>query len=192
MDIKKSENAIGSNKKHSDKFHTHPAFFVFIIGTIYAGWKVFFFFAHQPDTVIYPYWKEYVQWMGEKYAFVAGALLKSIEPGAQVKGIIIYTTPSSAVSIEEHCLAIPAMVIFSSAIIFFPGSWKQKLRFIPVGLLGIFIINIIRLFFLCEAWLRLTSVFYNIHHSYIYLVVTYGFIFLMIRWWMKNASAVSG
>lgn len=88
--------------------------------------------------------------------------------------------------VEEHCLAIPAMVVFTGTVLAFKGSPKDKAWFIPVGLVGIIVINIIRLIFVSLAWVYLTPYFFNLHHSLIYAVITYGFIFLMLRWWMKR------
>lgn len=57
-----------------------------------------------------------------------------------------------------------------------------------LGLAGIALINVARLFLLSLAWLYLSPYFFQMHHSLIYVAITYGFIFMMLRWWIKRST----
>ena len=88
--------------------------------------------------------------------------------------------------VQEHCLAIPAMVIFAGSVLLFKGRWLDKAVFLVQGLIGIILINIIRLIFVSLAWVYLSAYYFKMHHSVIYVVAMYGFIFYMIVRWMNR------
>jgi exosortase/archaeosortase family protein len=157
---------------------------------VYVAWKVFHHFTTVNGTGLHLWWTGVCYRVGTWYAAATSTILSLFGMNTTAEGINInLLTSNRQVWVEEHCLAIPAMVVFAGAVLFFRGSLKDKAWFIPVGIVGIVIINILRLIFVSLAWVYLTPVFFNLHHSFIYLVITYSFIFLMIRWWMKRQMA---
>lgn len=125
--------------------------------------------------------------MGTFYASITSAALNYFGADTFSEGIeIIYSVSNNHIRVEDHCLATPAMVVFAFSIVLFGGHWKNKLWFIPLGLFGIFIINLLRLMFVCYAFEHFSQKFYEINHSLIYVAITYGLIMAMIIWWMKR------
>jgi exosortase/archaeosortase family protein len=57
------------------------------------------------------------------------------------------------------------MIIFTCAVLFFKGRPASKISFVATGLIGIIFINILRLIFVCLAFIHLTRYFFNLHHS---------------------------
>lgn len=55
------------------------------------------------------------------------------------------------VKVIEGCNGLSVMILFLAFILGFPGSWKQKVWFIPAGLLVIHLFNIARVAILCWA-----------------------------------------
>ena len=154
---------------------------------VYLGWKVFHHFTTVPGTALHLWWAALCAHIGSWYASATSFILSLGGMSTNADGININLLASNKqIWVEEHCLAIPAMVVFTGTVLAFKGSPKDKAWFIPVGLVGIIVINIIRLIFVSLAWVYLTPYFFNLHHSLIYAVITYGFIFLMLRWWMKR------
>lgn len=157
------------------------------IVSVYLAWKVFHHFASAKGTALNHYWELFIYRLGSVYASVTCAILSSFGMAASADGININLLETHRqVWVQDHCLAIPAIVVFVGSVIFFKGSVKDKLRFIIIGLIGIIIINTVRLIFVAVAFAKLTELFFNLNHSLIYVIVTYGFIFYMIARWMNR------
>lgn len=161
--------------------------FVIKIVSVYSLWKVFHYWINKPNSVLHEAWLNVIVGMGTFYASVTSSMLNIFNQSTISSGIkVIYTMSNKHIRVEDHCLAIPAMVVFTFSIILFSGPWKHKLWFIPLGLFGIFIINLIRLMFVCYAFENFSQRFYDINHSLVYVVITYSLIMAMIIWWMKK------
>jgi len=154
---------------------------------VYIAWKIFHHFAHLPGTILNRYWINSVYSIGCWYASATSFILSLFGMRSNSSGININMLVSNKqVWVQEHCLAIPAMIVFTGAVIFFAGEWKDKMIFIVTGLTGIVLINLLRLVFLSLAWVYLPSYFFKINHSLIYVVAMYGFIFYMVVRWMNR------
>jgi exosortase/archaeosortase family protein len=159
---------------------------------VYLVWKVFHYFTYFPGTALNHFWNNFVFRLGSIYASITSHILSVFGMYASADGININLLASHRqIWVQDHCVAIPVMVIFIGSVIFFKGEWRDKVKFLAVGLAGIFCINIIRLIFVCIAWVYLTPYFFNLHHSFIYVVATYGFVFFMITRWMNHIIAKS-
>jgi len=157
---------------------------------VYILWKAFYFFASIPDTALHRFWLDFVARLGAVYAMAAGFILTICGMKAVSQGIIIHLVESGRqVLVLDHCLAIPAMVVFIGSVLFFRGRFKDKALFLLMGLSGIVLINLIRLILVSYAWVYLPAQVYIFHHSLLYVVIMYGFIFYMIASWMNRMVA---
>ena len=157
------------------------------IVSVYIAWRIFHHFASAKGTALNHYWELFIYRLGSIYASVTSAILSFFGMAASADGININLLETHRqVWVQDHCLAIPAIVVFVGSVIFFKGKAKDKLLFILTGLLGIILINLIRIIFVAVAFAKLTSLFFNLNHSLIYVIVTYGFIFYMIARWMNR------
>jgi len=155
--------------------------------SVYFLWKFFHHFAIIPGTTLNHYWNIFIYDLGSIYAYAASEILSLFGMKASADGININLLAShKQVWVQDHCLAIPAIVVFIGSVVFFKGTAKDKLRFILTGLIGIIFINMIRIIFVAVAFVNFTEFYFNLNHSLIYLVVTYGFIFYMIARWMNR------
>ena len=154
---------------------------------VYIAWKMFHWYASQTGTTLNHFWGNVVYFTGCFYANATVFVLSILGMKVSAVGININLLVSNKqVWVQEHCLAIPAMIVLISAVVFFKGSFKEKAPFLLIGLLGIAFINIVRLVFLSLAWVYLSASFFKINHSLIYVVAMYGFIFFMIVKWMNR------
>lgn len=162
------------------------SFVIKVVG-VYAIWKLFHYWVNQPASFLHQHWLRLIEAMGTFYAGATSTALNVFNQETISQGInIIYINSNNHIRVEDHCLAIPAMVIFTFSILLFGGQAQHKLWFIPLGLVGVFIINLIRLMFVCYAFENFSRKFYEINHSLIYVVFTYSLILGMIMWWMKR------
>lgn len=140
-----------------------------------------------PTIGLNPIWQRFTFSIARVYTFLSVFFLNFFSVESEARGVAIFLIQSGkTVFVKEHCLAIPAMVIFTGAILLFPGNQMQKVWFIPLGLLGIVIINLFRLVFVAIAFQYFPDSIFNFNHSVLYVILTYSLIFAMIVWWMKK------
>ena len=98
---------------------------------------------------------------------------------------------SNGVWVGSNCNAISLFSLFSVFIIAYPGSIKQKLWFIPAGILLIHFINILRVVALAIIAHNAPE-YLNFNHTYTFTFLVYAFIFsLWILWVNKLAGPIS-
>ena len=91
------------------------------------------------------------------------------------------------VLIGAPCNGLSLFALFTGFIIIFPGKIKNKLFFIPSGILIIHIINILRLVCLALVVLyRPDSLAFN--HKYTFTILVYVCVFLMWIIWVNRFS----
>lgn len=160
------------------------------IVAVYAAWKLFYYFASSPSYGFNSVWNLWMLQLGVVYAKASVWVLNLFGVASLAKDASIYLVDSfKTVLVKEHCLAIPAMVIFTGSILFFPGNRLNKLWFIPLGLVGIALINLFRLVFVAIAFQYFPTSVFNFNHSVLYVILTYSLIFAMIVWWMNREKA---
>lgn len=88
----------------------------------------------------------------------------------------------NAVRIVWSCTGIKQSFIFTAIILLFNGSWKQKLWFIPAGLIVLYIYNLLRIAFLSGLVKDYKYLFDFMHEEitkYIYYAIVFG---LWVLW----------
>ena len=95
-------------------------------------------------------------------AKATGLLLKLTGRGVEVNGAVV-SSPRFAFQIVDLCTAIMPMMIFTAAVLAFPSRIKEKALGLLLGLLGIFIVNEIRLVSLFYIGSYVPSIFSTTH-----------------------------
>jgi exosortase/archaeosortase family protein len=171
-----------------NKWIKDPAnLFVLNMLVVYAAWKLFSFYVKHSNGFMHIAWVKFIIYLGTVYAAIASSILNIFGENTVQTGIgVFYPVQNKIIYVEDHCLAIPATVIFIGTILLFRGNWKSKLWFIPMGILFIAIINTVRIIFVCETFVYFTKQFFDINHTVVYVLITYALIFILIIWWMKK------
>ena len=107
------------------------------------------------------------------------------QPGINAYFILMKGT--SVVQIEDGCNGLILMVLFAGFIIAFPGDWKKKLWYIPLGTIAIYVLNLIRIQVLIYNILYFHSSF-QFNHKYTYTIAVYGCIFAFWILWVNRFS----
>ncbi len=95
-----------------------------------------------------------------------------------------------ALGVFEGCNSINVMIVFVAFLFAFKGSWKSMAWFLPLGLVLIYIANLVRvilLYYVAEYW---RQYFYYIH-KYLFTAVIYLIVFILWWWWIEKISGVS-
>jgi exosortase family protein XrtF len=92
-----------------------------------------------------------------------------------------------SLQVEKACDSIDLMGLFAVFILAYPGSWKNRLWYIPCGILLIHLLNIVRI-------ISLTLIQYHspdmldFNHKYTFTALMYLFIFSLWYLWVKRFS----
>lgn len=98
------------------------------------------------------------------------------------QGIIIYMPDGGGVAITDGCSGFKQMVQFALLILLFPGPWKHKIWFIPLGVLIMHLSNLIRIIGLCFVMLDNPDLF-DAFHQYLFRPMFYAVIFGLWVYW---------
>lgn len=102
-----------------------------------------------------------------------------------MRDITLFESPI-LINIRNYCLGLDVLVVFTSLVISYPGSWKKRLWFLPLGLMGINIINIFRVTAMCLWAIYEPPIWVDNHDLFNYLAA--GFVLLMFVFWVKLNS----
>ena len=88
----------------------------------------------------------------------------------------------------DNCDSIELCALFAGFIIAFPGAWIKKLWYIPLGIIIIFLLNVLRVDMLAIIQKYLSYKWLEFNHTYTFTVIVYAFIFLLWFYWVKKLS----
>lgn len=94
---------------------------------------------------------------------------------------------SNGVWVGSNCNAITLFSLFSVFIIAYPGKLKDKLWFIPIGVIAIHLLNILRVIALVLI-ANYYPEYLNFNHTYTFTFLVYSFIFLLWMIWVNKYS----
>ena len=102
-------------------------------------------------------------------------------------GALITCNGSKALRVGAECNGLVLFALFTGFLLAYPGNWKTKTWFIPLGVTCIYALNILRIIVLTINFKYFRSSFsFNHHVTFTYLI--YAFIFLLWMIWVNKFS----
>lgn len=95
---------------------------------------------------------------------------------------------SNGVWVGSNCNAITLFALFSVFIITYPGHQKNKLWYIPAGIVSIHLLNILRVVALALI-ANYSPAYLNFNHTYTFTFLIYAFIFMLWMIWVNKFSS---
>jgi exosortase/archaeosortase family protein len=95
-------------------------------------------------------------------AAITGILLNLTGRGVNVMDTVV-SSPQFAFQIVDLCTAVMPMMIFTAAVIAYPSRVKEKVIGLVIGLIGIFLINQVRLVSLFYIGAYVPGIFETAH-----------------------------
>ncbi len=97
---------------------------------------------------------------------------------------------SNGVWVGSNCNAITLFALFAVFIVAYPGSQKNKIWYVPLGIFLIHFVNVLRV--VCLALIANYNPYYlDFNHTYTFTFIVYAFIFVLWSIWInKFASKV--
>jgi exosortase/archaeosortase family protein len=103
---------------------------------------------------------------------------------------VFYKNNRKVIGIYQACDGLELMVLYAGFIICFSGFWIRKIVFIVLGIIGLFVINILR-----SGLLGIISLQFPVHfdfaHKYFFNLIVYGFTFLLWIFFISNSKVNS-
>lgn len=85
-------------------------------------------------------------------AALAGLLLRALGVEAMVDDRVVWTGAHSGVIVDDGCTGLEVVGLFVGFVLAFPGGWRRRALFLPLGALAIHLTNVVRIGVL--AWLH--------------------------------------
>lgn len=178
-----------------DFFRTYKGVLLFFISMFAADivWKLCISGDEQSATIFFLKrydWSEAFTFISTIIAKVTYFFTSIFDSSAILRENIISFPDSKGIMIVWSCSGIKQMFIFLIIMVFADGRWKNKLWFIPIGLLICFFINILRTTTLALIIKDHHEIFPFMHH-YVLKYLYYCLIFIIWLLWeecLKNFS----
>jgi exosortase family protein XrtF len=171
-------------------FFQNPLFkFLFIAGFLLLSWNFLYDLYLKPNTQIDRY-------VIDNLISVSGFVLTSVgyelmpTPPAAQQIRTIGIDGSSGVWIGDPCNGIILFALFLVFMIAYPGPWKKKLWYIPLGLVIIHLVNIIRIIALTII-VTIDINWLEFNHNYTFYIFVYGAVFALWYYWAFKLSGTN-
>ncbi|TGE17823.1 exosortase X [Hymenobacter elongatus] len=123
----------------------------------------------------------------------SAAALRFVGYDSRVHGLdpyLVLLNSQAVVRVGHPCNGLVLYALFAGFVLAFPGPWRRKLWFIPVGMLAIYGINVVRIGALALNHLySYHTVEFN--HHYTFTFVVYGCIFFLWMVWARRLASPS-
>ncbi len=155
--------------------------FLFVAGALYLVW----FFGYEqwlaPDGRL-------DEVLCDHIARSAAVVLRALGFDASITAPrVIALNGTDAVIVGTPCNGLVLYALFTGFILAFPGPWRHKAAYIPLGIGLIYVLNIGRVMALALNH-RYSQETVDFNHHYTFTFVVYGFIFLLWMTWARRYS----
>lgn len=100
-------------------------------------------------------------------------------------GNTMYWPNQQWIAITEGCSGVKQIIQFALLMLIFPGPWRKKLWYIPMGMLIIYLVNIFRILVLAEVLVHAPT-YWHFTHDNIVRPFFYVVIFALWVWWTEK------
>lgn len=156
---------------------------------LYLGWHLLFYNWIEPDGRLN-------HWLTYNTASISSLMLNVFAEGQftlspfSEQNTMLFKDNVPVVLIEHGCNGLILMVLFAGFVIAFPGPWRKKLWYVPMGVLAIYLINSLRVIGLAINHMVSMSSF-DFNHKYTFTILVYGAIFYFWMVWVNRFSGIS-
>jgi len=97
----------------------------------------------------------------------------------------MYFSNNGYIAINSSCSGLKPMVQFVLLMMLYPGPWKKKLWFIPMGVVVVHLTNLFRVTGLSVVIMEWPN-YWHFSHDYLFRPFFYVVIFAMWLWWEEK------
>ncbi len=158
--------------------------FLLIAASLYTVWLLIYHLVIMPHTSWDFHLNDNIAQLGHSFFSLFGVVT---DIAYESDHVVLYPTGGNnrGIWIGDQCNGFKLFSIFSVFIIAFPGNWKKKLWYIPLGLIIIHLANVIRI--MCLVLINnYYPRFLDFNHLYTFTIFVYSIIFLLWYLWAKK------
>ncbi|MBE0637339.1 MAG: archaeosortase/exosortase family protein [Bacteroidales bacterium] len=119
-------------------------------------------------------------------AWFVGNVLQ-IEITAVDQNKTMYFANEGYIAVNRSCSGFKQILQFVLLMLLFPGSWKRKLWFIPLGVIAVYFTNLFRIIGLSVVIVVLPE-YWDFSHDYLFRPFFYVVIFMLWVWWVEKLA----
>ena len=157
--------------------------FIIKAAAVYVIWELLNWFQMHNDP-FHSVWNGMKSAIRDNIVYISAGILRALDYKLIQYNAVIIIEGSAGVEVGPACVGFGLLFGFAGLIISYQGSWKSKLWFIPIGLLGIHTINILRIVILAIIS-NINNDWVDFNHKYVFNTIIYIFMFLMFTWWVR-------
>lgn len=101
---------------------------------------------------------------------------------------VIHFAGNGFIAINQSCSGLKPILQFILLMLIFPGPWKHKAWFIPMGIVIVHFTNLFRISGLAVVTVTIPE-YWQFSHDYLFRPFFYVVIFLLWVWWVERFRA---
>ena len=156
---------------------------------LYLGWHLLWYNWIEPDGTLNHYLTYNTAWISALCLNIFGSSNFSLSPFSE-QNTYLFKDNIPVVLIEHGCNGLILLVLVGAFVLAFPGPWKKKTWFIPLGIVSIYLINSLRVIGLAVNHMFSQSSF-DFNHKYTFTILVYGAIFYFWMIWVNRYSGIN-
>lgn len=102
--------------------------------------------------------------------------------------VMLFINDQIVYRVIEGCNAVSVMLLFAAFVIAFAKAWKKTVLFLLIGMIVIYLVNLLRLIGLGYIYQELSE-YKVIAHDIAFPAVIYGSVILLWIYWIKQPEA---
>ena len=156
---------------------------------LYLGWHLLWFNWVEPDGTVNHYLTYNTASISALALNAFGSSNFTLSPFSE-QNTYLFKDNIPVVLIEHGCNGLILMVLFAAFVVAFPGPWKKKMWFVPLGILSIYLINSLRVIGLAVNHM-VSQESFDFNHKYTFTILIYGAIFFFWMIWVNRFSGIN-
>lgn len=182
-------------KKQADKKAIKFIIALFVLYILFSQGNLFM------NSVMSPGGKFYNAYIAEHFDYIQGLKTALIIPAVWIIKLFgfyaiynemdVMVVSGPLLRINYSCLGLGVMSFLAAFVLSFPASWKSTFKMLIIGLISIYVLNILRIAGLGILFGTFQSQrnYFEYHHE-IFNVIVYIIIFIMLYIWIRKNTEI--
>ena len=182
-------------KKQADKKAIKFIIALFVLYILFSQGNLFM------NSVMSPGGKFYNAYIAEHFDYIQGLKTALIIPAVWIIKLFgfyaiynemdVMVVSGPLLRINYSCLGLGVMSFLAAFVLSFPASWKSTFKMLIIGLISIYVLNILRIAGLGILFGTFQSQrnYFEYHHE-IFNVIVYIIIFIMLYIWIRKNTKI--
>ena len=182
-------------KKQADKKAIKFIIALFVLYILFSQGNLFM------NSVMSPVGKFYNAYIAEHFDYIQGLKTALIIPAVWIIKLFgfyaiynemdVMVVSGPLLRINYSCLGLGVMSFLAAFVLSFPASWKSTFKMLIIGLISIYVLNILRIAGLGILFGTFQSQrnYFEYHHE-IFNIIVYIIIFIMLYIWIKKNTKI--